>query len=577
MKLMERGLLVYFLSFFFCLCHGGNGAGNKEKARVEYGEHIYARFESPLIFPGTIRDVDVYVPAQYDGKSPVPVCVFQDGLFYRADTIVSELIENKEIPVMILVAASPGQVTGDFDPDSPRSNRTYEYDTPSPRFGQFLLEELLPFVESLKTSDGKRIFFSQDRNDRMITGCSSGAACAFNVAWNTDAFSRVYTACGSFTGLRGSFTNAILVQKFEPKPIRFYLQSGTRDMWTSFGDWWSANQVMVRALNFAGYDYSYQFIEKAEHCDDNVVKVFPDAMRFLWKGYPLNKPSTKGKTRNSMLNQVLLEGKTFELVMSGVDANSLLVSDHRGGVLLTSDEATVRLGNRKEKPLLNKRVVAVGINAEMLIYSLREGMSIADSLGHILKHVKCGMQLYDAAPLREGGYYIIGSHAGEQFSTIWHLSGEYELSEKENIPKRVCSLALSGNNNWLYALGYDTRRGYSYKVSRSDKDLLYGQEFFYIHVPDQYDGAEVRSAVCDDYGRIYLATAYGVQLCDYNGRCEAILSLPGNVTPVSLAWGGREMNTLYVLCDNGEVYKRELNTRGTSLNSLMPNIRVGAG
>ena len=128
-----------------------------------------------------------------------------------------------------------------------------------------------------------------------------------------------------------------------------------------------------------------------------------------------------------------------------------------------------------------------------------------------------------------------------------------------------------------YAFGYDTRRGYSYKVDRNDKSLLYGQEFFYIHLPDQCDGAEVTSAVCDDYGRTYLATASGIQVCDYNGRSEAILPLPGNAKPVSIAWGEEAMNVLYILCDNGNIYKRELNTKGTSLNAPMPIIRVGAG
>ncbi len=34
------------------------------------------------IFPGTVRDYWVYVPAQYDGKTPACVMVFQDGGAY---------------------------------------------------------------------------------------------------------------------------------------------------------------------------------------------------------------------------------------------------------------------------------------------------------------------------------------------------------------------------------------------------------------------------------------------------------------------------------------------------------------
>lgn len=96
-------------------------------------------------------------------------------------------------------------------------------------------------------------------------------------------------------------------------------------MWTSFGDWWSANQEMVRAMDFAGYDFSYKFIENAEHCDDNVTLIFPDAMRFLWKGYPQNEPAPRRKTRNFMLNQILVEDRNFELVYTDIEANSLLV------------------------------------------------------------------------------------------------------------------------------------------------------------------------------------------------------------------------------------------------------------
>lgn len=579
---MKWKLLMLFLLLICCLCQAQNKyiltADSKKKAGVKYGEHIYARFDKSVVFPGTIREVDIYVPAQYDGKIPACVCVFQDGMSYKADTVVSNLISSKEIPIMILVAASPGQVIGDFDPDSPRANRTYEYDTPSPRFGKFILEELLPFVESLKTSTGKSIILSKNKNDRMITGCSSGAACAFNVAWNTEEFTRVYSSCGSLTGLRGSFTNSTLVHKFEPKPIRFYFQSGSHDMWTSFGDWWSANQAMVRAMDFAGYDFTYQFTENAEHCDDNATQLFPDAMRFLWKGYPDNPPAPKKKTRNSMLRQVLLDDKDFELVVSGIEDNSILLSNNKGEVLVASEKKAKLLIDKKEVPVIDKKVLAIGIDNEMLISESGKSLAITDKNGHIRKNIKINMHPYSAVALKDGGYYIVGKeNPGNQFTSIWYLSNEYELLKKTDGLKSVYSLALSANNNWLYAFGYDTRRGFSYKVNKEYKDLLYGQEFFYIHMPDQSDGAETTSAVCDDFGRVYLATAYGIQICDYNGRSEAILSLPGNVKPVSIVWGGEAMNVLYILCDNGWIYKRTLNTKGASLEGVMPAIRVGAG
>lgn len=579
MKIVLLGLTL----FTVCFCSAQNkyelGADSKTKDTVRYGEHIYAKFSGSKIFPGTIRNVNVYVPNTYDGQAPAAVCVFQDGMGYNADTVVSNLIASKEIPVMILIAASPGKVIGDYDEESPRENRTYEYDTPSELFGEFLLKELLPFVENLQTKSGKKIKLSKYSNDRMITGCSSGAACAFNVAWNTNGFSRVYSSCGSYTGLRGSFTNATLVHKFETKPIRFFLQSGSNDMWTSFGDWWSANQAMVRALDFAGYDYKYKFTENAHHCDDDVNVTFPDAMRFLWKGYPANPPAPAKRTRNAMLNLVLIDGENFEPLTINNISGTKLISDNHGRVLLAGADKTVMVDASGviDKIIANKKVLAVGKNDELLLFdSVKRQISIQNGKTRVV--VNKQLTAIDAVALRDGGFYVLGNKSkADNRSVIWYLSPTNQLTEKSVEENNIRSLALSGNNNWLYTFGYHTRRGYSYKVDGQLKDLLFKQEFFYIHLPDQSDGAETTSAITDDVGRTYLATNLGIQICDYNGRSEGILSLPGNVRVVSLAWGGKDFNWLYALGANGKLYKRKLNTNGSVPSAPMPKTRVGAG
>lgn len=554
-------------------------ADSKTKKDVKYGEHIAIQFKKSDVFPGTIRYVDVYVPAGYDGKTRACVCVFQDGMSYKADTVVSNLIESKELPMMILIAASPGWVSGDFDPESPRANRTYEYDTPSPRFGKFLLDELLPFVETLQTSDGRRIVLSDKREDRMITGCSSGAACAFNVAWNTNAFSRVYSSCGSFTGLRGSFTNSTLVHKFETKPIRFFFQSGTQDMWTSFGDWWSANQAMVRAMDFAGYDFAYKFTENANHCDDNVTQIFPDVLRFLWHGYPENVPSPKNKTRNGMMNQILLDGKTFEKLSELDVRNGKLVSND-GVMFLTSDNGTWILNEYAEKGnlFLNKRILAFGKDGLSLVYNDQKQLDILNKDGKVIRRISQKIYPHAAVSLRDGRFYIVGAiNKTENPQVLWSLSPDGSLVVEDEDLKGAKSLGISANDNWLYVFEHDTRRGFNYMVQKNGSSLKYKQEFFYIHLPDESDGSGVTSSVTDNYGRTYLATAYGIQVCDYNGRSEAILTLPDNVRPISIAWGGKDLNYLYIIGEDNSIYRRQLNTRGTSVNDPMPTIRVGAG
>jgi len=554
-------------------------ADSRAKKGVKYGEHIFSQFKDSKVFPGTIRDVDVYVPADYDGRTPACVAVFQDGMIYMADTVVSNLIGNNELPMMVLVAASPGWVPGDFDADSPRANRTYEYDTPSSHFGRFLLDELLPFVQTLQTSDGRNIILSDKKEDRMITGCSSGAACAFNVAWNTDAFSRVYSSCGSYTGLRGSFTNATLVHKFETKPIRFFFQSGTQDMWTSFGDWWSANQAMVRAMEFAGYDVAYKLTENANHCDEDVTQIFPDVLRFLWNGYPENAPSPKNKSRNGMINQILLEGKPFEKLSEIDVANAKLISDD-GTLFLTSESETWLLDEyaEKGKSYLDKTILAFGKDRSSLAYSLQSGLEILDKEGKVICKISEKIYPNASVALRDGRFYIVGAmnEAGNP-DILWSLSPNGSLALEDDNLKGARSLAISANDNWLYVFEHDTRRGFNYMVQKNGSMLKYKQEFFYIHLPDETDGAEVTASVTDNYGRTYLASACGIQVCDYNGRAEAILTLPNNIRPISIAWGGQELNYLYIIGEDNMVYRRQLNTRGSSVNDVMPTIRVGAG
>ncbi len=552
---------------------------SQTKPNVKYGIHITTHFSNSKIFPGTIRNIDVYVPDGYDGKTPATLCLFQDGMLYNADIVVSNLIEKNELPMMILIAVSPGWIPGDYDAESPRANRTYEYDTPSSRYGEFLLKELLPFVETLKTPDGRNIILSSDREDRMITGCSSGAACAFNVAWTTNAFSRVYSSCGSFTGLRGSFTNATLVHKFEPKPIRFFFQSGTLDMWTSFGDWWSANQAMVRAMDFAGFDFDYKFTENANHCDEDISQIFPDVLRFLWKEYPENSPSPKHKNRNGMMNQILIDGETFEEVSKFQRSDFNLISVN-GELFATSDSGTWLLNEQAQMDTLysDKRILAFGENGTALTYCKRTGLEFIDREKKTVKKVKKKIYPYVAAASRNGHFYIIGALSKyEKPRSLWHLSPDGELSAVDEELRGAQSIGISANNNWLYTFEYNTRRGFSYLIEEEGGALKYKQEFFYIHIPDEKDGAEITSCICDNSGRTYLATNMGIQVCDYNGRSEAILTLPDNVRPLSIAWGGKERDYLYILGDNHILYRRKLNVKGASINEEIPKIRVSAG
>src|SRR5205085_12311977 len=255
------------------------GPDSKSQEGVPRGEVIKFTFDKSKIFPGTTRDYWVYVPAEYKVDKPACVYVQQDGIRFEAPTVFDNLIYKKEMPVTIGVFVAPGVVKSATPNDAlDRFNRSYEYDGLGDAYARFLLDELLPDVETRKAADGRPVRLSKDGNDRCIAGASSGAICAFTAAWERpDDFRRVFSSIGTYVGLRGGNQYPTLIRKYEPKPIRVFLQDGSADQNIYGGDWWMANQEMERALTFAGYEVNHAWGEGG-HNGKHATEVFPDAM-----------------------------------------------------------------------------------------------------------------------------------------------------------------------------------------------------------------------------------------------------------------------------------------------------------
>ena len=233
------------------------------------------------VYPGTVRDYWVYVPKQYDSSKPACTMVVQDGLNratgWRLPTVMDNLIHEQEMPVTIGIFVSPGVVPAANEKAQPRFNRSFEYDSMGDRYATFLIDELLPEV-------AKTYNLSNDPNDRSIAGASSGGICAFTVAWERpDQFRRVLSTIGTYVGLRGGNEYPTLVRKCETKPIRVFLQDGSQDLNIYGGDWWIANQDMLSALKFSGYDVQHVWGDGG-HNGKQAAAIMPDALRWLWRG-----------------------------------------------------------------------------------------------------------------------------------------------------------------------------------------------------------------------------------------------------------------------------------------------------
>ncbi|MGA2255657.1 MAG: alpha/beta hydrolase-fold protein, partial [Thermoguttaceae bacterium] len=299
-------LLILPIAGLFAAVRGADVAATKAVPTGTLTKHT---FNQSKVFPGTTRDYWVYVPAQYDGSKPACVHVEQDGLQFNMPAVFDRLIASGEMPVTIGVFVQPGVLKASSTNALDRFNRSFEYDGLGDNYARFLLDELLPHIVK-----EQKLNLSTSGDDRSIGGSSSGAICAFTVAWERpDAFSRVLSAIGTYVGLRGGNEYPTLIRKTEPKPIRVFLQDGSADLNIYGGDWWMANQEMERALRYAGYEVNHIWGTDG-HNGRDITEHLAAALRFLWKDWPA---PVKAGAGSEQLKDILIPGEGWQLVGQG--------------------------------------------------------------------------------------------------------------------------------------------------------------------------------------------------------------------------------------------------------------------
>ena len=132
-----------FLLPALILIFGSLGKAQSGKERnIPKGRIETFQFKDSKIFPGTEREVSVYIPAQIDPYKPSCVYVQQDGLNpkHRFAEILDTLIAHKEIPVTVGIFIRPGSLPPSNRNPLNRPNRCFEYDGVGDNYVRFLLE-----------------------------------------------------------------------------------------------------------------------------------------------------------------------------------------------------------------------------------------------------------------------------------------------------------------------------------------------------------------------------------------------------------------------------------------------------
>lgn len=244
------------------------------------------------IYPGMKANLWYYVPAQWDGVTPLAVQIWGDGQMYtkrmtsyRVLETLDNLHQAKRIPLTVNIFVQPGTAGG-------TAMRSKEYDTVDDTYARYILEEILPEV-------GKSVKMRQDGYSRMFTGESSGGICAFNAAYfKPEEFSRVLSWIGSFAALQvsekepvGGAAYPIKVRREPKRNIRVWLQDGAEDQENPrAGSWPLANIHLANSLKLKGYDYHFSF-GLGTHNQMQGAAELAESLVWIWRDYDPAKTS----------------------------------------------------------------------------------------------------------------------------------------------------------------------------------------------------------------------------------------------------------------------------------------------
>ena len=259
------------------------------------------------IYPGIARDqtgvvpytrgVAVYVPAGYKAGTPVPFIVVQDGMSasYRNNVppALDTLIHEKRVPAMVAVMVHNG------GGDAQGSQRGLEYDTVSGVYTDFIETEVLPRI----TKD-YGVAFTKDPEGRATMGGSSGAACAFTMAWfHPELYRRVLSYSGTYVNQQSPLSPTSPRGAWEYHATYIPLQPGQADSRVD------ARERARQPVRGQGRDVAQLGAGQRAHggcaqgqglqvpvrvCPASratptatvIAATLPEALEWLWQGYP---------------------------------------------------------------------------------------------------------------------------------------------------------------------------------------------------------------------------------------------------------------------------------------------------
>jgi len=549
------------------------GPDSQFKPDLPHGRVERFQFTNSTVFPGTVREGGVYIPAQYDSAKPAALMVFQDGIGYmstngswRVPVVFDNLIAAGEMPVTIAIFLNPGTRGG-------QSNRSFEYDSLGNAYARFLINEAIPFVTNKYS-----LAITENPEMRATCGSSSGGICAFTVAWERpDQFRKVLSTIGSFTNIRGGHNYPALLRKTERKPIRVFLQDGANDLNNLYGDWPLANQAMASALRFMGYDHKF-VLGDGSHNSRHGGAILPDALRWLWRApEPLPAPLTKDNLKgDDALVKILPPEGRWELVMDGLGFTDAACSDAEGNFYFSDlgHAKLYKVGADGKAGVWfegNPRISGMKFGPDGRLYGASQGalggprdekktIVAIDPESKKVTVLATDVTPNDLVVSKAGWIYFTDTGAGQVVMCP---------TMTQNLPRpRVAAgginkpngIGLSPDGRFLLVSEYGGTNVWSFMVN-PDGRLWAGERYMELGTPVNRPDSGGDGMTVDQDGRAFITSYLGIQMFDATGRLGGVIAKPSDKGCVSVAFAGPDRSWLYA-CASDKVFRRKTLTVG---------------
>jgi sugar lactone lactonase YvrE len=590
------------------------GADSQPQANVLKGTVTPHTLAPGKFFPGTPHNYQTYVPAQYDPGRPLAYMIFLDGTGYAGDNVrvpvvLDNLIARRDLPPMLAIFLDPGVMPALNDQAQNRYERIFEYDSLTPRFASFLIDELVPEV-------AKTYNLSKDANDHGIAGLSTGGVGAFVAAWNRpDQFRRVITWIGSFGNFRGADRLPGLIRRTEPRPLRVFMQTGRQDLVNYAGSWYLENPRMAAALEFAGNDVKIDLGEDG-HSNRHGASILPDTLRWLWRDYPQpitvkepqpgagrgifaqlvprrelvpprpggaprggapqNTPAApaagapvagRGAGPRGAVYALIDRDKPWEQVGDTYKSAASPAMDHDGQVFF-ADAASDRIYRSDAARTVTvfkehtggARALRVGADGRLYATqpSARRLVSYGPSGDE--KVVAQNIRADDLALTKSGAIYFVDTAQ----KSVGYLDpkGQRRVVYERGEIMSPTALTLTPDQAMLLVADGMDRYQWSFQIA-PDGSLVNGEPFQRLEMPEEGLFSGVGGLAVDSIGYMWATSAMGIQVCEQPGRCTNILNKPEfSATPItSIAFGGPDRTWLYVT-QGGKVFRRATKRTG---------------